>query len=101
MLRHLRKILLILGKTSLYIINKNSPTILLELIYFLNTPLPTPFFNPISQKKINDIAEKRNFFYLGLLFIKSYSYTKQKKKKFRFLKRKIKRRMVLKNMLVD
>ena len=101
LLRHLRKLLLVLKQTRLFLINKASPLFINELIYFLNQPLPIKFYNPILTSYIDDSTMYTPLTYIGLMFCKTQSYTQQKKKKFRFLKRKVKRRIVLQNKIID
>ena len=77
------------------------PIFINEIMFFLNQPIPIKFYNPLSQDLIDDYNTPISFNYIGLLFYKHNYYSKYKQKKFRFLKRKIKRRLILQNNIID
>lgn len=105
MVKCLRKILILTLIKDLILIIRSLPTYLLDLIRFLNAPILRPFNNPTSGKDDSFIQEtdvkKKILNYIYVIFLESQSYVKFKVKKKGRVKRKIRRKLIMLNKLVD
>ena len=100
--KHLRKILLILQIKNLILRVKNNPTFLVEFLSLLNFPISHKFVNPLSQKIIE---EKKKFFtiikFFYFIFLESFNFSKNKIRKKGRIKRKIIRKLFIKDRITD
>lgn len=102
MAKYLRKLFLLLKLQKTILSIKNTPVFLLEFLTVLNTPIIHKFLIPGTDKLFEDKVNKKtkiNFYFF--FFLKTYSFTFQKKKKKGRIKRKITRKLIFKNRLVD
>lgn len=100
--KYLRKIFLLSRVSNLFLIVKNNPTFLLEILSFLNSPIIHKFADPIAHK----IIEEKNtdiclLKFLSFIFLKNVNFSNNKVKKKGRIKRKIFRKLVLKDKIVD
>ena len=73
-----------------------------EIINFINTPIAHKFFNPIDGKNIEE--QEFNFTqlkFLFFLFIENKNFSKNKNPKKGRIKRKILRKVIFENKIVD
>jgi hypothetical protein len=102
MAKYVRKIFLILGFQNVFLSVKRNPVFLLEFLDALNTPIVHTFYNPLSNKISEDV--KRNapaVRFIYFVFSKNDSFSLLKAKKKGRIKRKITRKLTLKNRIVD
>lgn len=102
MAKFLRKFFLITKITSLTYIIKGAPILLLEFLKILNTKIAHKFYNPLGKTIINESAHS-NFYLSPFFFIfhKSTSYSLNKLRKIGRIKRKVLRKIIFENKLVD
>jgi hypothetical protein len=102
MAKYVRKIFLILGFQNVFLSVKRNPVFLLEFLDALNTPIVHMFYNPLSNKINEDV--KRNAAivrFIYFVFSKNDSFSLLKAKKKGRIKRKITRKLTLKNRIID
>ena len=101
MAKYIRKIFILLKIRNLFLVIKQTPSFLLNFLRVLNTPIVHKFINPFTGELIED--KKKNFQtkFIYFLFLKNASFTNQKIRQQGRVKRKITRKLVLKNQLVD
>lgn len=100
--KYIRKLyLLIKLKYTLFFI-RSLPTYLSELINTLNTPIIHKFSTPFNDKLFEDLPLKKNIFNINyFIFIKNIDFANNKIRKKGRIKRKITRKIVLQNSIID
>lgn len=100
--KFLRKLYLISKvKYNILIIKKN-PVYLIEFLTLLNSPIIHKFINPFGDKIIEEKKnQKPSFKILYFIFFKNQTFVFNKQRKKGRIKRKIFRKIVLENSLVD
>ena len=78
------------------------PVLVSEVFKFLLSPLPAPFFDPISNQQVfeegSQIYSLRVWY---LYFMKTVSYTSMKSRQKGRVKRKIAKKVISKNRITD
>jgi hypothetical protein len=98
----LRKLLIVLQVSNLNLILKGTPTRLPQYVRTLLTPITHYLVNPISNTLYDEITQKPFEFNIhSVLFLKCLLLKKQKLRKKGRVKRKILRKLILKNKLID
>jgi hypothetical protein len=100
MYKYLRKIFLLTSLPRLFLILKKNPVFLIEFLNLFNQPILHKFNEPLTKKEIFDTNDALTKF-IYFVFFKNTSYSKFKQKKKGRVKRKISRKLVLKNALID
>jgi len=100
--RYIRKLyLLIKFKHTIFFIKK-IPTYLLEIINILNTPIIHKFLNPFSETVIEEPNTKKNIFNINyFIFFKNIDFSNNKIRQKGRIKRKVTRKMILENSIID
>lgn len=102
LMKLIRKMLVMLKINNLNLIFKGTPTNLTRYIKALFTPVTHFVKNPISNELCDEITKKPFKINIhSIYFLKSLVYKPMKLKKRGRVKRKILRKLVLKNKLVD
>jgi hypothetical protein len=104
MAKYLRKLFIISKITNLILIIKNTPSNLIEIIKLINTPIVHKFVDPIDKFEIDESNLKIKYFWVKFLFFifnKNINFSKNKERKRGRIKRKILRKLVLENKLID
>lgn len=102
MAKTLRKIYILTRIKNNILIIKNNPLYFNEMLNYLNLPIVHKFNNPFTdqtimeKKKIEPIVK-----ILSFVFMKNRDFTKNKYKKVGRIKRKILRKLVIKNNITD
>ena len=102
MIKYLRKFFIIVKLNQFDIYFKSFAHSLNEFFNFFLQPLGKPFNNPLTKRVVNDITTSEiafKFFYFFFINNKSFTYLKQKKKGR--VKRKILRKLIKLNKVVD
>lgn len=102
MAKYLRKLFIVSRINSLILIIKKNPINFLEILKFINTPVIHKFPDPVEEEIIEETSTKFlwiKFLYFAFLDTKDFSKNKQKKRGR--IKRKILRKLVFENKLVD
>ena len=102
LLKYLRKMFLILKLKNFNLFIKSSGFFLNEFLTLLLQPSGKTFKNPLTQKNFNDVSQLSNqftFSYIFFLNTKSFSFLKLKKKGR--VKRKIQRKLIKLNTIID
>lgn len=97
----LRKMLIFINLHNLILIVKHVPMYLQEILSTINNPVIVNYQNPFTGSQVDEIFLQKRFYFFMFIFSlsKSYSFLKQKKKGR--VKRKITKRIVKVNRLVD
>lgn len=102
MAKYIRKIFLISRiKNSILILKKN-PIFLIEIINFFNSPIAHKFIDPIENKIIEETND--NFIWIRFLyfiFIENKDFSNNKKPQKGRIKRKILRKVIFGNKIID
>jgi hypothetical protein len=102
MAKYLRKMYIFLKIKYQIILIKKNPVFLLEFLTFFNSPIIHKFANPFTE---NIIEEKNNLNPISktlyFVFFKSQDFSFTKTKKKGRIKRKIFRKLILQNNIVD
>jgi hypothetical protein len=103
MAKYLRKIILLTGLRNFILVIKKTPVFFVEFLTFLYQPIIHKFLNPFTQKITTEFDIKSDFFIkiLYFIFLKNNSFTKNKTKAKGRIKRKIYRKLVLTNGIID
>ena len=102
LMKLLRKLLIVLQVSNLNLILKGTPTRLPQYVRTLLTPITHYLVNPISNTLYDEITQKPFEFNIhSVLFLKCLLLKKQKLRKKGRVKRKILRKLILKNKLID
>jgi hypothetical protein len=100
--KYLRKLLIISEIKNMDIYIKKTPVYLKEIFLLVTTPLPKGFFNPIVGEDLVESPEKHNPLNIRYLFFcKTKTYTDMKVARKGRLKRKINRRIINSNNIID
>lgn len=102
LLKYLRKMFLILKITNLNLFIKSAGFFLNEFLSILIQPSEKSFLNPLSRKIINDearLVSRFHFSYIFFINTKNFSFLKLRKKGR--IKRKIQRRLLKLNPIID
>ena len=101
-MRFLRKLLILIRFKSLTIHAKGVPLFLDTLISTLYRPIAHPMINPLTGSVIDEITNKpRNLLINGVTFFHPKPYGSQKQKKKGRVKRKIRRKVMKSNNVID
>jgi len=98
----LRKLLITSNVSDLLLFVKGSPLFLTEILRFLFAPLASPFWDPVRGQSY--VEDHQSMFFLKahfIYFLKTVSYTSMKAPKRGRLKRKVTKRLVSKNNVMD
>ena len=102
LVKFVRKLLIVLGIRKLSLIIQGSPLNLSQCLRVLFKPLQHYFKNPLTSKFYEEIISKPSVFSLfNLVFKKVFVYKPLKLRKKGRVKRKIHRKLVFKNNLMD
>lgn len=102
MIRYIRKVFIISRMKSILLIIKKTPTLLLELINFINLIIPYKFVNPVTKQIIEETNEKSfQIKFLYFIFLENKNFSKNKEKKKGRIKRKILRKLTFENKIID
>lgn len=102
MAKYIRKLFLISKIKNVILMIKRIPVFINEIINFFNTPIAHKFLNPIDGKNIEE--NENNFTqikFLYFLFLENKNFSKNKIAQKGRIKRKILRKVVFENKLVD
>jgi hypothetical protein len=101
-MRFLRKLLLILKLKTVILHSKGLPLFFEILINMLYQPIAHPFLNPLTKKTITEVKNKpRDLKISEVTFTNSKPYGSMKLKKRGRIKRKVRRRVMKANWVVD
>lgn len=100
--RYIRKLyLLVKFKHTLFFI-RSIPSYLAELVNTLNTPIIHKFLTPFSDKFFEDSLTKKSIFNINyFIFLKNVDFSNNKIRKKGRIKRKITRKIVMENSIID
>ena len=102
LIKFLRKLLIVLNIKKLSLIVQGNPLNLIQFLRVLFKPLQHFFKNPLTTKFYDEITSKPfNFNLYNLVFKKVFLYKPLKLRKIGRIKRKIRRKLVFKNRLMD
>lgn len=102
LVKFFRKLLITTNMQRFVLFFKRSPVLLNEVIRFLTQPLIAPFYDPVRDRTVLEDENKPYLLQVHYIyFLKSVSYTKMKNKQKGRLKRKITKKIVRKNRIVD
>lgn len=102
LVKFLRKLIIVSKIDNLIVFLKKTPTLVSEVFRFLINPLPSPFLDPITNRTI--LEEGRSSYRINIsyiYFLKTISYTSMKQRQRGRLKRKITKKVISKNRIVD
>jgi len=102
MAKYIRKLFLISNIKNVMLIIKKIPLFINEIVNFFNMPIAHKFLNPIDGKNIEE--NENNFTqikFLYFLFLNNKNFSKNKTPQKGRIKRKILRKIVFENKLVD
>jgi len=97
----LRKILIFSKFKSLILTISKTPLFLKEILSNLNEPVINIYKHPFNEEYINEKSIINKFKFSFILFLNNVAFTKRKLKKKGRLKRKIMKRIILSNRVVD
>ena len=102
MVKFLRKLLLVLKLKNVIVLSRGVPVYLELLLSTLFRPLSHPFTDPIVGSIIDETQdEKNNINVSSIMFINIKPFGSQKAKKKGRVKRKIRRKLVRLNSVID
>ena len=100
--RYLRKLYLIVRFPYSVFLFKKTPTALPEILNIMNSHIIHKFNNPVNDKPVHEVKYSHNLLnILYFVFFKNTDFSKNKIKKKGRVKRKITRKLVLENSIVD
>lgn len=102
MIKYLRKLLIITKINNLILLVKKTPLFVNELISFINTPIAHKYINPIDQKIVDESLNRNlsiRFFYF--IFTENKNFSKNKTPAKGRIKRKILRKVIFENRIID
>ena len=98
----LRKMLIFSEIKQLLLVVKRTPLYLQEILSTINTPVVNFYKNPFSpSSNVDESTLNRNFYFFMFIFINTKPFNIMKVKKKGRIKRKITKRIVKINRLVD
>lgn len=101
LMKYIRKLFIISGIISFELFINRTPILLEELINALCNPTGTFFTNPLNNYNYDDTVEKTTFNFMGIYYITPRPYGVKKGPKKGRLKRKIMRRLIRMNKVLD
>jgi hypothetical protein len=102
MAKYLRKLFLLLSLPRTILILKKNPVFFLEFLNLFNQPIPYKFHEPFTNREVFDTAVNKFLTkFLYFIFLNTQNYTNNKTKKRGRVKRKIFRKIVLRNAVID
>lgn len=102
MAKYLRKIFIMTRLKNLIMVSKSTPTSLVEFLTFLNTPIVHKFNDPLTNEVIEEKQQRLPVIkFLNFLFINNINFSNNKSKSKGRIKRKILRKIVSTNSIVD
>jgi hypothetical protein len=102
MAKFLRKVFLVSRIRNSILIVRKTPLYLLEMLNVLNTAIPYKFADPTEERVIDEKLNKSLVIkFLYFVFLESRNYTFNKQKKRGRIKRKIFRKLVFANKIID
>jgi hypothetical protein len=106
MIKYIRKIFLIIKLKDIVLLVKKTPKFFNEIITFFSTPIVHKFINPINNEFIEEVNDKVNekkikINFLYFFFFNTKNFTKNKLPKKGRIKRKILRKIIFENKLID
>lgn len=102
MAKYIRKLFLISKIKNIILVIKKIPLFINELLNFLNSPIAHKFLNPLDNKIIEE--NETNFIqikFLYFLFLNNKNFSKNKTLKKGRIKRKILRKVIFENKIID
>jgi hypothetical protein len=100
--KYLRKIFILAKVNNLIFLVKSIPVYFLEIINFLNQPIIHKFINPYTDKVVEETSDKTfSLRIMHIIFLKNKSFAINKIRKKGRIKRKIIRKVILENKLID
>jgi hypothetical protein len=100
--KYLRKIFLITKIKKAILLIKKTPVFFLEMLNLFSQPIPYKFVNPVDKKLIEEKTNQKPLVsFIYFIFLQNQSYVKNKINKKGRIKRKILRKIVLENQIVD
>ena len=101
LMKYIRKLFIVSGIISFELFINRTPILLEELINALCNPTGTFFTNPLNNYNYDDTVEKTTFNFMGIYYITPRPYGVKKGPKKGRLKRKIMRRLIRMNKVLD
>jgi hypothetical protein len=101
--RYLRKLFILAAVKNLRVTIQGVPLYLLEILNSMNRPSTHVFYDPVTEKNISDTAKtgcitaRAVYFF----FIKNVPFVIQRSRKKGRIKRKIRRKLIAKNKIID
>lgn len=100
--KYLRKIYILTKIKNTILFVKNNPTFLIEMLNLVNTPIIHKFYDPLAKKIIDEANNKYSVVrFLYFVFLENKRFSTNKTKKKGRVKRKILRKLTLKDQIVD
>jgi hypothetical protein len=102
MAKFLRKVFLIANLPNTTLIVKKNPVFLLEFLNFFSQPIVYKFVNPVDGQEFEEKVSLKpitNFSFF--IFYKNQSFVKNKTKAAGRIKRKIRRKVIFQNRVID
>lgn len=102
MIKYLRKLFIITKINNLILLVKKTPFFINELINFINNPIAHKYINPIDNKIVDESLNKNlsiRFFYF--IFTENKNFSKNKNPSKGRIKRKILRKVIFENKIID
>lgn len=100
--KFLRKIFFISKIKNATLIIKKNPLFLLEILNIFNVPIVHKFFDPVSKCITEEESSNYPWFkFLYFVFLDNKDFSNNKKKKRGRIKRKILRKLILENKIID
>jgi hypothetical protein len=103
MAKYIRKIFLISKIKNIFLIVKKNPIFLMEILNFFNSTISHKFINPVENKLIeeNDTPASLSIKFLYFIFLDNKNFSKNKVPAKGRIKRKILRKVVFENRIID
>lgn len=99
--RYLRKLFLIINFKNVIFFLKKTPSLFVEMFKILNSNIVHKFINPFNRKFFFDVKKKKLLNIDYFIFYKNIDFSKNKVKKKGRLKRKVTRKLVLIDSIID
>lgn len=102
MAKYIRKIFIISKLKNSILIIKHNPLFLMEILNLFNTPIAHKFIDPVTGKVIEEAEDNSLWLkFLYFIFLDNKDFSKNKIAKKGRIKRKILRKIVFENKIVD